>query len=456
MLNNIIRYLYRGLVGPGLAAALLCILAVAGCGGSSEGAADPGALPVGARTTVAVDVIVIDVIGDPIAGADVTIATGTVQQKGTTDADGFVTFANQPIGDVTLDVMADGFEPLSYGTLLSSDSSNRHVVALNATGHWAVGRAIVLGTDMVDLASDGSSMTLSVDVAVIDQDSQAIETLTSDNFVVVNVDCGWGGPRECASDADGNASGDGNFWPLGGAQAFGLQPPAGRHPYLVGVLAERSTAVSDWDERTPALKTFFSMLGGNDSAALASVQTEAGFSTLTVLGPYTSDGSAFFDFIDQLALPAGQVPGLQDSLLEWIRQATEAGAGAMPGTDLQVLVMATPEMSIPEINEAVDFARASGVRISTVGQSNYGLSEMAVRTGGFVTGVEDRRQLGMLFGAMDSLLAGTLSYYRMQFRIQGIRQTFVSGGNAKVLLNVQVPASIPHRGINIYFDVAID
>jgi hypothetical protein len=254
----------------------------------------------------------------------------------------------------------------------------------------------------------------------------------------------------------GDATGSGgNFSPDGGAQSFSLQPPSARHPYLVGVLAERSTAVTDWDARVPALKSFFATLGGNDSASLASVQTEGGAATLTVLGPFTSSGRTYLDAIDQLARPAASSPATQEALIASIRRAAAASTDGIPGTERTVLVLATTFVGIPDINAATALAQQLGVRISTVVSYNYGFPEMAVRTGGFVADIEDRRQLGMVFGAMDRLLAGTTPYYRMQFRIVGAKGTFVSGGNAKVRLRIRVPTSLPNRGVYTSLDVAV-
>ena len=214
-------------------------------------------------------------------------------------------------------------------------------------------------------------------------------------------------------------------------------------------------SVTGWSALVPALKSFFTMLGGNDAASLASVQTEDRGATLTVLGPFTSDGRTYLDAIDQLARPAGSAPAMRDSLLDSIRRAAAAGSGQIPGVERTVLVLATSWMSISDVNTATALAQQLGVHISTVVQDNYGFPEMAVRTGGFVADVTDARQLGMVFGAMDRLLAGTTPYYRMQFRLVGSPGTFVSGGNAKVRMRIHVPTSIPSNGVHAILDVAI-
>ena len=430
---------------------VLLALGIAGCDRSGGDAA-----PV----LVTLEFQVSDVTGAPISDANVVVTSAGVQRQVTTNADGIAVFPNLPTGPTLISISAAGFEPKSFDTGIEAiEDANKPLrwnEHLNAVGAWAVGRAVVLGTQMVDMEYDGSALTFAVDVAVIDENSDAIETLTSADFAVFDAgDCGWGGPRECASNAAGNASGaGGNFNTDGGAQHFGLQPANGRRPYLVSILAERSTAVTDWDERAPALKSFFTQLGGNDLASLASVQVENSVTTLTVHGPFTNDGSIYLDVIDRLAIPAGNTPKLPQSISKSIRLAADASASDFPGTDPAVLVMATPEVAVSEFDELSVLARQLGVRIN-VFNGNYGYSEMAVRSGGFATGTDDPRQLGIVFGAMDRLLAGSMPHYRMQFRITGDAGTFVPGGNVKVRLGISVPTSLPHLGVHTSLDVAI-
>jgi hypothetical protein len=61
----------------------------------------------------------------------------------------------------------------------------------------------------------------------------------------------------------------------------------------------------------------------------------------------------------------------------------------------------------------------------------------------------------MIFGAMDAALAGTLPHYRLEFRIKGIRGTFVPGGDVKVLLKVDVPTVLPTRGVSVWVNVPV-
>jgi hypothetical protein len=458
------RNIVNRLCLPRLISVLFLALLTMGLPGCSGGSGGGGAgVGTGGGTQpfafVTVEFTMKDVTSSPVSGALVIVAAAGVNYQVTTDANGLAEFPDVPTGSATFSIEAAGFEAQSGVITITGESKRDHwAFTLNANGAWAVGRAIVLDTQMVSRESDGSAMTFSVDVAVIDENSDALLTLTGADFSVSTFDCIWGGPRDCASDAEGNATGsDGNFSADGGAQGFGLQPPSLRLPYRVGMLVERSNGVNDWDERTPALRSFFTTLGGNDAASLASFQTENGATTLSVLGPYTNDGSIYLDAIDQLATAAGDAPAIQASLVDEIRRAA-ADTGAIPGVERTLLAMATTDLSVADIAVATTLARQLGVRISTVTTSNdyYGLSQLAVRTGGFTVYTSDHRQMGMVFGAVDQALAGTMPYYHMEFRLTGIAGTFVAGGNAKVWITIDVPTSIPTRGVYTTLDVALD
>jgi hypothetical protein len=390
--------------------------------------------------------------GSPIDGASVTVTVAGLQYRATSNALGVATFASLPRGDVVMTVEADGYDTPTFPIFLGSDPLE---IWLKEEGWWTVGRPIVLGTRTVERASDGSAMTFSIDVAVIGPDSQALQTLTSADFTIGSVDCGWGGPRDCASDAAGNATGiDGVFLWDGGVNFLGLQPPTARQPYVVSVLAERSNRVTDWDARAPALKSFFSSVGGNDMVGLSSAQVENGVATLTSLGPFTSDGGTYAAAIDALAQPAGDQPSLPGDIAESIHGVAEARANIGYATDATVLLLGAPAvMDEADIAAAVTLARQLGVHISDVGD-NYAYP--AVRTGGFVAPIDDPRQLAMVFGAMDQLLAGTLPFYRMEFRLEGlVPGTFQPGGNARVRFVTHVPTSLKHGDLWTLVDVAI-
>jgi len=442
--------------------ALFCLLAIqalaglAACNNDTPTQHGGGATPSpSAPTTTNLRMRFINVLGQPVIDADITLTHGSVQNKAVTDGNGVVTFGTLPNGAWELDAIAGDFEAINMQFEFGGGDESWQFTML-ATGAWAIGRVFVLGTETVDRAADGSTLTFSVDLAVIDANAQANETLSSADFELATFDCGWFGPRDCASDAEGRATNDynGAFSIDSGAEQLEILPGSAAHPWLASVLAERSSSIWYWNERAPALKDFFASTGTGDLVGLSSVQLEGGESTLTELGPFTNDGSQYFTAIDELAAASGDAPEILPALLESIQRAADA---APAGTTPTLLVLASPWMSVSAIDTAATLARDRGVQISTVLEDypHYGFSELAVRTGGFSAVIADPRQFGMVFAAVDEVLAGTLSRYRMHFRIRGPANTFVPGGNAKVWLVVRPPTNIINRGVWTTFDVAI-
>jgi hypothetical protein len=369
-----------------------------------------------------------------------------------------VEFADLSAAETGFSVIADGFEPAIVESVTWEPGPNRWQITLDAEGAWAIGRSIVLGTNLVSREVDGSAMTFSVDLTVMDENGEALQTLTSADFSVDTYECGWGGPRDCASDGEGNSTG--GFSPDGGADAFELVPGASRHPYLAALVVDHSSdSCWRWDQRATALKSFFGALGGNDVASLMTAQVESDETTLTAHGPFTSDGSVYLDVLEDLTCSEGLSPEMREVLGDAINVAATADGFGLPDTERHVVVIAIGGLTAPEVDAVAQIARASGVRISTIVDGSVwdGLAEAAVRTGGSVSRVSDWqwRDAGMVFAALDQVLAGTLPFYRMQFSLVGEPGTFVPGGNAKVYLHIDVPASMPHRGVLAEVNVAI-
>jgi hypothetical protein len=394
-----------------------------------------------------------DVGGKEIAGAVVAITIGSTTLQAVTGTDGVAQFASIAQGESTVVITAAGFEERRFTI---SSPVGRNSISLNAVGEWAVGRAMVLGSRVLDRAGDGSALTFSVDLAVVDGNSAAIGNLAAADFQVVPVDCGWGGPRNCASDVNGAQAGQGAFLQDGSALDFGFQTPALREPYIVGLLMERGRDVWGWQSMLPALKTYFTSMGGNDAANLAVVEVVNGASVLNVLGPYARDGRSYLPLIDQLAMTDGEMPALAASIEESIRLVAAARDTMAVGARPHLVVLSRQGLTVPEFSSISAKAQLAGVRVGVIEPGiDYGLTEIAVRTGGFIAQHADPRQLQIISGALDSLLAGSQPFYRVAFRIKGSPGTFVAGGNAKVWMKISVPTTLPTRGIFAQFDVAI-
>lgn len=404
-------------------------------------------------------VTVVDALHQPIVGALATLEVNGTQQQAATDQDGRVTFFRLPQGPVTVTIAADGYEEITMDDDVSKVDIS-WLISLDAVGAWAVGRAVVLNTELLQLADDGSSMRFAVDIAVVaGEDAEPVLTLTEADFSIYAMDCSWGGPRDCASDINGNAAtGFGVYQTDGIAREFEPMPGPARKPYIAGMLVARSATDDQWAVKGPAMKEFFSNKNHTDVIGLASVQQEGEVTTLTVLDPFTNDAAIYNDAVDQLALPASDYPQMFDELLDAIRWTGEAASDEFANRDASLLVLAYVPLSMREIREAAALAREYGVRISSISglsYGNYGMPEIAARTGGTTMSIDRLRQYEQLFGVMDSVLSRSIPFYRMQFELTGIPRTFVAGGNARVYMNINVPRTVVSGDVFTSFDVAI-
>lgn len=469
----------RLLLGLGFAV----IGALVGCGGGSGGGDWSGgsAGPIvgspapgstaGPRRSVVVDVR--DVALAPIVGAKVAITTGGVVKETQTDDRGLAAKIDLLDGDVSIAVTAEGFESYQFmiGAEGWTDGELLWRVRLQGEGAVAIGRAVVLGSRVTELSADGSAMIFEVDVAVVDADSAPIETLSAGDFSFAEYDCGGGGDGDCASDAERRPTGSGGQYHVdGGVLDFDLQPAGARKPYVVGVLTERSNFGVSWSVLSSVLKSFFGALGGNDTASLMSVQEEFGATKeedgTTIFrsyGAFTSDGASFFAAIDALPqLAGGYFPAIAGGLAEAINRTAAADAFGLADVERHVLVLGQADLSPADVRATAELAERSGVQVSMIKRTwaglygnSYGISELAARAQGVIAGVDDDRQLALLFGALDSLLAGTVPYYRLQFRLTGADGTFVPGGNVRLILVVDMPSPLPNAVVATETVVAI-
>jgi hypothetical protein len=178
---------------------------------------------------------------------------------------------------------------------------------------------------------------------------------------------------------------------------------------------------------------------------LASVQENSGSTTLTPLVEFTHDWNSLLKVIDRLGDPAGVKPSLLPSLLDAIRWTAAARDKDFPGMPATLLVLSPQDLPVRDIEQAVALALQTHVHISTVGDWQWGLPEMADRTGGIIASVAERRQYAVAFAALDQGVAGALPYYRMQFNLTGKPGTFVPGGNVKTTLIISVRTPVPNR-----------
>lgn len=428
----------------------LVVLLFACSGGSSGNPFDAGA---GRRYDITFEVK--DVNERPISNARVQIRSGTTQLQALTDGAGEVTFTRLTAEQIVVDITADDFEPLTDQVVDPAEVGRGMGFTLAAEGAWAVGRPLILGTRVLEREDDGRAMTVLLDIAVIGGNSAPIRNLTGADFSWRGYEC-WA-PSYCASDAEDNFAGHGGAFSVEGIpQLRAFQEGGVRHPYIAGIAVERYDQYNE-QEQIAALRRYFADLGGNDKAALFDYQHDGSGVVLTTRGEFTNAGEILAAAADDLAQPAGATPPVAQVLTPLLSAvAAEEGFG-LPGTLRHAVLLANrAELFLDEIRSVARTAVDAGVRIDAVEAFNNGLSRLAMRTGGASVQVSDRRQLPMVLGAMDALMAGTLPYYQLELRLVGAAdQTFVPGGNASFALEVAIPADIPVRPAVVICDVAI-
>ncbi|MEZ5599420.1 MAG: hypothetical protein R3E84_24130 [Pseudomonadales bacterium] len=112
---------------------------------------------------------------------------------------------------------------------------------------------------------------------------------------------------------------------------------------------------------------------------------------------------------DDLAQPAGAAPPVAQVLTPLL-SAVAAESWSARDAAAHADVAGEPCGTVSRRNpvQLPDYRNRCRVRIDAVEAFNNGLSRLAMRTGGASVQVSDRRQLPMVLGAMDTLMAGTL------------------------------------------------
>lgn len=285
--------------------------------------------------------------------------------------------------------------------------------------HVTEATPVVVGSRAM-AASDGRSLTVDVDVALLGEDGLAIPTLTAAEFTMIDSDCAF---VPCGYDVDlGNL-------PMGGYRAhadFGAFSWHGLSdkpipPMVVALLLEQSAAMADYDPerlRLPAVAAFLEAVIPPDAVALATYPGTSQGPILTTYGGFTSDGAQLRDAINALAgQEAGSNP-LHCAVSEMLSfTATHAPSG--PDDPPPTLVVVTNSSSAgadacireqPALVDAVE----SGIPVVAIGGRESGAA-IAEGTGGSFAVVTDPAQFPVAVENLAPIVGRTLDYNRLRF-----------------------------------------
>ena len=424
----------------GLSLWLLAGLALAACGGSGvpsqpvDPSAPPstGTPPAQGKGTVVIQVTTSD--GAPVPYLPVGINGGFDGRGAKTDANGEARFTDVPAGDVQA---GTGGPPYGGGNYFPATSRLR-VVADAVTTVPIVVESVAEAIPVVLAArtapsSDGSTMILELDVAVLDEQGVARETLTAGDFSL-DGGCGWYG---CLINADGT---DSYFYYSAQVEDASLVPASAwfRPALATAILLDQSKSMAEFDPmalRVSGLDAFLGSVTAPDSVTLgsyydAAMSGETARPEVTTYGPFTSDTS---DLLASAASLPGQETGRNtiaatSSAIAQLVQFTSSQAPGDAGGNRRSVVVVDSRLSGEQgcypcscqarCPEAVQAARDAGIPVVAIGMDHsYGL-ELASWTGGAGVPVVAPEQLAPVFRGLDSILSGTLAYNRVRLVLE--------------------------------------
>lgn len=422
-------------------------LALAACGGGGSGSQEPFGL---------VKVSAVDSFGGAVVGATIVGPHGSSK----TDAQGSaLVVVGTPGSSATLTLSRATFTDQAIDISSTAGKINEVSVTLKRVTSAAGGSLSSRSGFLPTVSSNGQQLSFEIELVVVDGNSQALENLSSANFVL----------RTCKPDAAdsivncvrGSSVGtDAAYTPVPALpEALALIPGRPAQAYSVGLLLDQSGSIVQSDPtgaRLFSTKAFLTGLGSEDRALLAAFAGGSGALIptvpLTLYLPFRDRASAAscFPTLDGLAaLVGGDTPLYQS--LDTMRQQL-VGATAQPAGLAKAVVVFTdgadtrcgsPELCHSARAQAIQAANQDQLRIFTIGLSKgvdvAALGELANQTGGAFLYADSAEQLIPLYGSVGKLLSLSLPTYRLRWTVQaGAAGAFHPGDS--LLGRVQVNA----------------
>ena len=400
--------------------------------------------------TGSVNVTVTDNNGQPIPGVRAVATVAGDSRSGTTGADGKVLLADVIAGGGTLALSRDTFVSKEVPIVVPVNETVNYEVALvrvtRATG-GVLTTAVIPGT----LSADGKTVEFSVQVVVVDQDSNAIGGLTAAAFNLPGCTPNpvTSGPECVAASVGSDSSLDVPYTVLGPGTtpppSFAEIPGGLPQPYAAALAFDQSISISTndpTDARLFSAEEFLKGLGPDDRVALSAFADDgatAGNEALIPEPPVTifpvgapsffqqSNVSDLFPTLDALSvLEGGATP-----LYEAICRVIDFSSANAPAGPRKAVVVFTDGRNQPGINlgsyvcntidGAVARSKAQGVDIFTIGLSGnvdgLALGTLAAEGNGVFLFAEDVSQLITIYGSLGNLLSRSLTTYKLTYRI---------------------------------------
>jgi len=401
--------------------------------------------------------------GAPVQGLSLAINGGFDGRGAQTDALGEARFTEVPAGDASINTWGGGYHSARSRFTVVGDALTTVPIVVES-----VTEAIpVLLAARTEPSSDGSRMILELDMAVLDEQGTARETLTAADFGF-DGDCGW---NWCLINADGTLS---SFYYSARVEGADLVPLStwARPALATAVLLDQSENMAAFDPaglRVSGLESFLGSVVAPDSITLGSYYDsaaagEASRPEITTYGPFTSDTS---DLQTTVAALPGQETGrntvaaVTEAIARLVQFSSSSAAGAPSGARRSVVVIESalsggeglpPCPSQAGCSEAVRAARTAGVSVVAIGTDYSHGSELASGTGGASVRVIAAEQLRPVFRGLDSIIGGNLAFNRVRLVLDSQPGALQPGRHVTGYLLIRIG---PNTVLEPYFTLSI-
>lgn len=364
-----------------------------------------------------------DPFGAPLASAVVS-TTGPVQGSATADNQGRFQFTSLPVGTYTLAFSSRGFDQLSRSAQVRANQDSTLRVQLTPESlPSAMNRAARL------TSRSGARLDFEVEVVVIAANGSPLDGLGSDAFSVQSITLQEGSTLSFSRlDVSSQAGTD-------------------TGPYSAILLMDQSGSIlstDPTDSRIQAGKIFFSALSPPDNALLAAFASAGSLPyELSYWGSFTSSGSSFYTYLDDLSRLEGGGTPLYASTASMIDLVSTQGSNSN-----RAVVVFTDGKDTDggwTREQVTSLARSKSVKLFTVGLSEQVdvkvLSQMAAETGGSMVWAKDARQLVSLYGTLGNMLRGRARFYRSRWTSTLSSGTWDLGGWFYTSIQIQTPTA---------------
>jgi PKD repeat protein len=423
-----------------------------------------------------VSVTVKDTNGVGIAGAAVVATVGGASRSGTTDASGVALVTNVLVGTGTVAVSRETFVSKSVPVTVTANTTTPLEVELVRITS-ATGGVLTTSSPVAVASPDGKTLEFSIQVVVVNERSEEVKGLLASAFSLRACTPDAATPEnDCLAVSSGVVA-DVAYTVLGPGADPSFQEVAGGapQPYAAVLMFDQSGSITrndPTDARLFSAKEFLRNLGGSDVGAMAAFADGETAGARIPVRPVTiypvgapaffSDGTALFADLDSLSTLEGGGTPLYEAICRVMDFAVAQGPAGVrkaavvftDGRDEPAGV--TTSYSCRSLDAAVAKSASTGVDIFSIGLSGevdgLALATLAEAGNGVFLFADDVTQLIPIYGSLGNLLSGSLTTYRLTYRISTeVADAFQAGRSVRGTLAVNA-ATTP---INLPFVVRI-